>query len=415
MPFYRLDNAVRHYAWGDTQTIPRLLGVANPSGEPCAELWMGAHPSAPSRLAPESGARDLAALVAADPEGTLGRSAVSAFGARLPYLFKILAVAKPLSIQAHPDSDQARRGFDRENAAGLPLDHPRRNYRDGSAKPEILCAATAFEALCGFRSGERIAELLGRFAPGILSAETAALAAEPNSPSVLKAFFKALMTLDATGFRSAVDSAAGTARSVLAAKGRNGDSDGEDAFAARVLIELLRYYPNDPGILAPLYMNLVRLEPGEALYLGAGILHAYLSGTGIELMANSDNVLRGGLTPKYVDLPELLAVLRFESTGIPLIRGADSAASLTRYGTPAREFELSRIRLSGEVRLSAAGPEILFCLSGSAEAREEGKAGAPATLGAGESVFVPASLGDYGLRGNADVYRASLPPRGSPA
>jgi mannose-6-phosphate isomerase len=419
MSVYILENTIQKYSWGSPETIPTLLGFPNPDHEPFAELWLGAHPKAPSKLvAPGAdGPRDLAALIAADPDKFLGARSVRAFGPRLPYLFKLLAIEKPLSIQAHPSLEQAIEGFARENAAGIPLDAPNRNYRDDNHKPEIVCAVTPFRALCGFREAAKIVYLMRAFIPSFLKPQVDVLeAAEPEGRSAaLAQFFDRLMTTDEGTRRRVLKSACAKARDFVVSDVGIQDVAGLDdligcdpnTLAARTLLRLSEEYPDDIGVLAPLYMNIVSLAPGEALFLPAGVLHAYLSGTGIELMANSDNVLRGGLTPKYVDVKELLSVLSFESAPPNYAIKNPTAPGVISYRTKADEFELSRITLDGELSFPVKGPEILLCLSGSPELRTGDEA--PIPLGTGASVFIGADIPNYLLRGRGEIYRATLP------
>ncbi len=333
-----LDCTVQTYAWGSQESIPKLLGKPNPNGEPWAELWMGAHHKAPSTV-PDG--RSLADYIAERPAERLGGTATS-----LPFLFKILAADGPLSIQCHPNKAQAEAGFAREEEAQIAIDAPHRNYRDANHKPELIVALEEFWALKGFRSPEQIASLM-RVA-GIRSLES-----ELNDllgHGGLKPFFAALLGLDAKATQIALGEL----------------SKGLDALPpaeARWSSELLARYPTDQGALAALVLQLVRLEPGEALYLGAGELHAYLRGTGLEIMANSDNVLRGGLTPKHVDVAELLRVLRFEHKPVEVL-AATGVGAIRRFSTPCPEFSLGRAIVAGQpIRLpSHQHAQIVLCL-----------------------------------------------------
>jgi len=402
----RLINPVQEYAWGSTTAIPGLLGLANPDGRPQAELWMGAHPRGPSLVDMEGRRISLAELIAYDPEAVLGSETVARFGAGLPFLFKVLAAAKPLSIQAHPDKEQARAGFARENREKIPLDAFQRSYRDAFHKPEILCALTGFWALKGFRPAAEILDLCAGLGPVGLDSELELLRA--SGEAGLKAFFGALMSLPA-GRRE---------RACAEAAARCKELSLRTAPAARAewawIARLHDLYPGDSGSLAPLYLNLVHLAPGEALFLPAGELHAYLEGTGIELMANSDNVLRGGLTPKHVDVPELLRILRFEPASAVLQESRPGGSGETVYRSPAREFRLSRLTLppGGGAGYEANGPrsvEILLCTRGEAFIRVRGGAVDGLLIRQGESVLIAADLPGYTIRGEADLYKAAVP------
>jgi mannose-6-phosphate isomerase len=360
-----MDNPVRPYAWGSRTVIASLLGRPTPSPHPEAEMWLGAHPGDPSRLVAADGGRtSLLDALHADPEGLLGPDRAAKWSGNLPFLLKVLAADEPLSLQAHPSAAQAAEGFARENAMGVPLDAPTRNYRDGSHKPELICALTEFHALVGFRPVARTLALLGALDVAELAPHRALLEEQPDADG-LRALFTTWITLP----QSVLD------RVVPALQGacvRLAHTDGEFCPEARMALELSERYPGDAGVLAALLLNLAVLRPGEALYLPAGNLHAYLSGAGVELMANSDNVLRGGLTSKHVDVPELLRVLDFRSVEPPVLHGVE-AGGWVRYDTDAEEFLLRRLDgQDAEVTVPDAGPRILLCTRGSAEVRAGG-------------------------------------------
>jgi mannose-6-phosphate isomerase len=383
----RLENTVQRYAWGSRDAIPRLLGAA-PDGEPWAELWLGAHPSAPSRAA---AGMALDRLIAEQPVELVGPRITQRFGARLPFLFKVLAAARPLSIQCHPDAAQARAGFARENGRGLPVNARERNYKDDSHKPELIAAIDRFEALVGFRPPVEIARSLRRFCPRALAAEIALL----EGTGGLAAFFPALMRLPADRRRAVVAEAA-----LTAAHDRSRDA----AWVARLAAD----FPADPGVLAPLFLHRVELAADEALFLGPGILHSYLEGTGLEIMASSDNVLRGGLTDKHVDTEELCAVLRFEPHAPAPIRPVAGDGRYHVYRSPASEFRLGFVDLSaGPYHISAPGPAIALCLG--LRCRLSADAAVGLELTRGQSAFIPASLDAVRLAGEGRVYLATVP------
>jgi mannose-6-phosphate isomerase len=339
----RLTGVIQPYAWGSPTAIPELLDV-EPTGEPQAELWFGAHPLAPSLVEGEP----LDKVVAHDPAGVIGRASVEAFGSRLPFLLKIIAAARPLSLQAHPSREQAEAGYAREQAAGVPRDAPHRTYRDGWPKPELLCALVETEALCGFREPGETYHLFEELA--VASAlELVAPLADSGVPAAerLRVVFSRLLRLtpDERTVISEIVQAAGTVQG----------PDDLVAFA-RTACELNAYYPGDPGVLAALLMNRITLQPGDALFMPSGNLHAYLSGGGVEIMANSDNVMRGGLTPKYVNVDQLLTILDFTPGLRGLITPIEESQGVWRYPTPAPEFALWRIEPYGEqVAVPAAG------------------------------------------------------------
>ncbi|MEU7134836.1 mannose-6-phosphate isomerase, class I [Streptomyces sp. NPDC046261] len=394
----RLVNTVRPYAWGSTTAIPELLGVP-PTGEPQAELWMGAHPAAPSRIDRGTGPLPLGDVIAADPEGELGADTARRFGPALPFLLKVLAAADPLSLQVHPDPDQARAGFADEEARGIPLDAPHRNYKDAGHKPELICALTPFDGLCGFRAPDATAELLAALDVDPLKPYVDLLHAHPES-AALREVLTAVLSAERTAMAETVGQAADAAR-------RLADHDGPHRAAYAAYASLARHYPGDPGVIAAMLLNHVRLQPGEALYLGAGVPHAYLEGLGIEIMANSDNVLRCGLTPKHVDVPELLRVVRFEATAPAVLRPEADVDGAEVYETPAPEFRLSRYALaagSPPHPLDARTAQILLCTAGTARLR--GEDGSETTLGRGESAFVRAGE-RVDLSGEGSVFRAT--------
>lgn len=378
-----LDNPVRPYAWGSRTVIADLLGEPSPSAHPQAELWLGAHPADPSRIVHAGGHRSsLLDEVAADPEGALGADRAEKWRERLPFLLKVLAADEPLSLQAHPSAAQAAEGFARENAAGIPVDAPDRNYRDASHKPELICALTRFHALVGFREPPATVELLRALDVPVLGPHVELLAAQPDADG-LRALFTTWITLPQSMLDVLVPAVQeGCVR--LAA-----DAGSPWVTEARSVLELSERYPGDAGVLAALLLNRVTLEPGEALFLPAGVLHAYLAGAGVEIMANSDNVLRGGLTPKHVDVPELVRVLNFAAAPPPVLRGIQDGPWLC-YDTPAEEFRLRRWEgpASDEpLPVPDGSARILLCTAGRACVRV---AGTQTELARGRALWLPA-------------------------
>lgn len=399
-----LENAIQPYAWGSRTAIAELQQRPTPSDGPEAELWMGAHPGAPSKLVRGTERLSLLDWVRQLPEQTLGAETVRAFGAQLPFLFKVLAAGTPLSLQAHPSLEQAKDGFAREDTSGVPLTASHRNYKDANHKPELICALTPFDALCGFRSIDETLQLFEALGVSELEPVLAPLMASPD-PAGLRDAFERLMTLPAQTRRSAVDA------TVQACRDSDSSKVPRQAFAAslRWAVKLGELYPGDPGVIGSLLLNLVTLEPGEAIYLPAGNLHAYLQGVGVELMANSDNVLRGGCTPKHVDVPELLRVLDFRVGPVPVVRPSSNGAERV-YETPAREFRLSEIRLEGacpDCAISTRrGPDILLCTKGRAVISAGDQS---LELQQGASAFITAGEGPYLVRGAGTVFRATVP------
>ncbi len=338
----RLTGQVRPYPWGSRHAIAELQGRSAPTDGPEAELWLGAHPDSPSTL---DSAVPLTELIATDPEDVLGAPVVAEFGARLPFLLKVLAAAEPLSLQAHPDAEQARVAYEAERAAGV--EQP--SYTDPYHKPEMLVALTDFDALCGFRAPATSAALLARL--GVPTLEPVLDALRDNDPG--------------TGLRAAVEALlrwpqAERAGLVAAAVAGAGDDP-----ELSLIPETAARYPTDPGVLVAMLLNRVRLTAGQAIFMPAGNLHAYLCGTGIELLANSDNVLRGGFTSKPVNVPELLRVLRFEVLDDPVAQPVTVAPGLATWPVPVRDFALYRVESTGDpVTVPVAGPAIALCVAG---------------------------------------------------
>ena len=394
---FRLENPIQNYAWGSHSALAKLLGTPSPSAQPEAELWMGAHPKAPSLILPSR--ESLAALVARDPERIIGPELAARFGARLPFLFKVLAAEAPLSLQAHPTLAQAQAGYDAEQARGVPLDAPNRNYRDRSHKPELICALTPFAALCGFRAISSTLELFLALRAPRLNAVLEALVQQPTEAG-LSLFFATLLGLPAQRRAELARETLDRCTDMAAFEGPF-----QHEFSWAVRIGML--YPGDVGIVSALLLNLVRLAPGEAIYLPAGNLHAYLGGVGMEIMANSDNVLRGGLTPKHVDVPELLRVLDFHSGPVAVLQG-EARGSARVCQTPAAEFELQSFQVLPGERPSITdrrGPEILFCEQGTLQVAAAGES---VTLTHGQTLFLTATDPDYTLSGEGTLFRASV-------
>lgn len=402
LPMLRMRGAIRSYAWGSRSAIAELLGVAAPTAEPQAELWLGAHPQNPAQVAVDGDWRRLDELVRHAPGEVLGPDLAAAAGdsPSLPFLLKVLAAERPLSIQTHPDRDQAEGGFRREEAAGVGRDDRRRNYRDPHPKPEILYALTPFVALSGFRE------------PRQAHTDLAALGLGDRLPGLA-----ALARDGAAGFRDllrdgpAIGSPEARELVSRACAGLDRTSLGSAA-AGRWLRLLADEHPADPAVLAPLFLNLVELQPGEALFTGAGVLHAYLRGLGLELMTSSDNVLRGGLTAKHVDRDELLRVVRFaEQPPARLARQALSEGG-TGFLAPDADLGLAHLRFDGGPGLAfpGRGAEILLCTDGHVVAHllgdgDDGLEGSRLELARGDAVFVPASAGRYRLMGKGEIFR----------
>jgi mannose-6-phosphate isomerase len=334
------------------------------------------------------------------PEEILGKKVAARFSGILPFLFKVLAAAKPLSIQVHPNKEQAESGFARENQRGIPLHADHRNYKDDNHKPEIMCALTEFWALKGFRPIQEMVRLLDNLEIRSLEQEVQILRRQPNRDG-LQRFLRQAMTMDKERRRRVVEEVATSARRTQ-----------DDASAlCKWMTRLEQEYPGDIGVLSPALLNLVKLEPGEAMYLPAGELHAYLHGVGIELMANSDNVLRGGLTPKHIDVAELLNILNFAHGEVDVLRPIECTPGEALYPTAASEFVLSVIDVSSGTPYESQrdrSVEIMICTLGEATISEVPD-GAVTTLAQGVSILVPAAVEKYVIEGRAKIYKAAVP------
>jgi mannose-6-phosphate isomerase len=395
-PIFPLKNRIQHYAWGSHTALAALRGDAAKSAEPEAELWMGAHPSAPSS-ADIPGGVPLPELIERDPQALLG-PAEATFGRRLPFLLKVLAARTPLSLQAHPSPEQARVGFEREEKLGPPLTAKNRNYKDPYPKPELLCALGPFTALVGFREISATRRLLGALSAPSLAPLLELLATEPRARA-LSNFVEFVLAGPEAERKRIADEVAARCEALATS---DAEFAREYAWGARIAA----LYPGDAGVALALALNLLELSPGQAIYLPAGNLHAYLEGTGVEIMASSDNVLRGGLTPKHVDVAELLRVLDFEAAPPELVRTARNGREL-QYLTPAREFALSRIELATEA-LSVStrpGPEIVLVTDGHAQVRHGTTS---VELRAGASAFVTGDVHAYEVTGEGTLFRATV-------
>lgn len=394
-----LENPIKNYKWGSKTAIAELLGVPNEKGEPQAELWMGMHPMAPSAVVLDGEKISLSDIIQRNPEKMLGSKTSKEFSGKLPFLFKILAAGDPLSIQAHPNLEQAKAGYARENEAGIAADAFKRSYKDDNHKPEIICALTPYWAMNGFRGLPDMLKLFEKINISALKPLLDELKKSPDKTG-LKKFFSSLMQMGQ----------AEKEKTVLQAV-RFAEACKEEDPVYTWIKTLNQYYPGDIGVLSPILLNLVQLQPGEAMYLPAGELHAYLKGVGVELMANSDNVLRGGLTPKHIDIPELLKVLTFHSGDVRILKPVPISGAESVYQAPAKEFRLSVINLEGNGPCSITDnrqASILICTEGSTELTC-GKDGIKASLEKGESLFVPASVQVYSLSGKGTVYKAAVP------
>ncbi|MDP6179144.1 MAG: mannose-6-phosphate isomerase, class I, partial [Desulfatiglandales bacterium] len=338
-------------------------------------------------------------LIQRDPEAILGKSAAEKFSNKLPFLFKVLAAAKPLSIQAHPNRGQAREGFQRENGLKISPDAPNRNYKDENHKPEIICALKPMWALKGFRKIEEIIALLDIIGAPALKNQLVYLKRQPDREG-LKWFFTQ-MVIQEKERRSLL------VNEVICGSEKYSGASPEFEWVNK----LNREYPGNIGVLSPLFLRMVRLQPGEAMYTPAGELHSYLEGAGIELMASSDNVLRCGLTTKHMDAPELLKVLNFTTNETDILRPKRQESGESIYPTACEEFMLSVISLHGDSVFESPGKrgvEMMICIEGDFQVTDLGS-GDPLSLVKGNSIVIPAGVERYRIEGEGTIYKASGP------
>ncbi len=393
MSLLKLENVIQNYAWGSKQSISELFGIANPNREPQAEIWMGAHPNGCSKVA-ETGTL-LSDVLTENRQSSLGDYTTARFG-ELPYLFKVLAAETPLSIQVHPNKHKAEIGFARENKAGIALDASNRNYKDPNHKPELVYALTFYKAMNGFRPIEQIIALFREANIVSLDSELSELEANPNSEG-LRCFFSSIMSLEEERKQLALNELymayERPAKTIMCRE------------ALQYSAEFKQHYPDDIGLFAPLMLNTIELAPGEAMFLHAETPHAYVKGTGLEIMANSDNVLRAGLTPKYIDVPELIDNTKFCSITPEQIKllPVKQEGKLS-YPIPVDDFGFDILPLSNQSKsIYLRSAEILFCVEGEAIIASNGE---QLVLKPGESVFISSDSGVYQYRGSGVLARA---------
>ena len=387
--FLLMQNPIQGYDWGSHDALTTLFGIPNPAGKPQAELWMGAHPNGCSEVVLAGDVQKLSTLIERAPAAVLGEATQARFGS-LPFLFKVLCAEKALSIQVHPSKAQAEAGFAREEAAGIDIKASNRNYKDPNHKPELVFALTPYQAMNGFRAIPAILALFERVKLATIADLVAALAANQHEAG-LQHFFHQLLIL--TGPRKE-DALAG----LLAYAAAHQD---EETFA--LVTSLAAQYPGDVGLFSPLLLNVVTLQPGQAMYLDACTPHAYVRGTGLEIMANSDNVLRAGLTPKYIDVAELLDCTRcLAKPDDQILLSPRMEGAVQHYDVPVPDFTFS-VYPAGEHALTTTSAEILFAIDGTV-ILQQGKQSL--RLEKGQSAFIPAATGSYQLLAEGRVARA---------
>ncbi|MEJ5187882.1 MAG: mannose-6-phosphate isomerase, class I [Breznakiellaceae bacterium] len=392
-----LQNQIQTYAWGSRFWIPHLLRLPTPSDMPMAELWMGAHPKAPSLAVTKTqGPVPLTKLIEENPEWYVGKE-LAKEGATLPFLFKLLAAEQPLSIQVHPSKAQAEAGFARENQEGIPLDAANRNYKDDNHKPEIIAALSPFRALCGFRREEEITTLFSWLEMPALLPAIKALQERKNYTAFLQALFTVSPEIVQDILRELHTRTLPSLTQKVPAYQKEWET----------VQSFINLYPRDITVLAPLYLNLIDLEVGQALFLPSGILHAYVHGFGVELMANSDNVLRGGLTTKHMDPGELLRILENRPYDPPLLSPSPAGAqkgSLLFYPSEAREFRLGLVTGNlNNTELPAGLPLIICVVEGTIELKSDKES---LVLHQGEAAFVAAAAQEPNITGTGKAFFA---------
>lgn len=384
----KMKNAVQHYAWGSTEALTKLYGIENPQGKPMAELWMGAHPKSSSEVADAQGQwHSLRAVIAQNPQANLGHAVFQRFG-ELPFLFKVLCAAQPLSIQVHPSKAAAEIGFAKENQAGIPLDAAERNYKDANHKPELVYALTPFQAMNGFRPLAEIAALLQPLA-----------AAHPDIAAFLRAPDTAQLATLFASLLSMTGEEKTRALAILKAALNNQLGQPWDTIRS-----IAHFYPDDSGLFSPLLLNVVTLQPGEAMFLYAETPHAYLNGVALEVMANSDNVLRAGLTPKFIDIPELMANLQFiPKPAADLLTTPHQQGHELVFPIPVEDFAFSLHTLTPQPQqLAQNSAAIVFCVQGQAVLRKQQQ---EITLQPGESCFIAAQESPVTVQGEGSIAR----------
>ncbi|EGR1464638.1 mannose-6-phosphate isomerase, class I [Vibrio cholerae] len=385
-----MTNPIQNYAWGSKTAFQQLFELENPTDEPQAELWMGAHPNGCSGIAINGKIVQLSDFIAQNPNLILGEYTARQFG-ELPYLFKILAAENALSIQVHPNKQQAERGFAQEEKLGIAPTAAYRNYKDPNHKPELVYALTEYQAMNGFRANQ---EILNYFIElSIDEIQPLVDAFQSNSTEQgLRDFFSGLLSLQGEIKNRALEVLITQAKQI-------------DLPLFQLIVELEKHYPNDIGLLAPLMLNVITLQPGEAMFLDAETPHAYLHGTGLEIMANSDNVLRAGLTPKYMDIDELVACTQFKHKPLEQLRlKSEVIEGCEQYPIPVADFKFAIIPPATQQTIGVQSAEIVLPLDSSMILRHTN--GEKCLVRKGQSVFIPAYAEQYTIECDGRVARA---------
>ncbi|MBD2786262.1 mannose-6-phosphate isomerase [Xenorhabdus sp. DI] len=387
----KMTNNIQHYDWGSKTALTDIYGIENPDNQPMAELWMGAHPKCSSLVTdPQTGETTaLNTLIDQEPEKYLGKKVAQQFQ-RLPFLFKVLCAAQPLSIQVHPDKTSAELGFAKENVQGVPLDSAKRNYKDDNHKPELVYALTPFKAMNAFRPLSEIAQLLDYVSAAHPDIQT--FLQHPTEQN-LSFLFSQLLNMQGEQKH----------RALAVLKSALNSHQGEPWDTIK---KMTSFYPDDNGLFTPLLLNVVELEPGQAMFLYARTPHAYLDGVALEVMANSDNVLRAGLTSKHIDIPELMANLDFmPKAADTLLTVPKQEKDALNYPVPVNDFSFSVYAVSEQpISLENDSASVLFCVEGQAVISTDKQ---QLRLRSGESIFLSAIEKAVNVYGNGKIAKVS--------
>ncbi|WP_220485882.1 mannose-6-phosphate isomerase, class I [Psychromonas sp. SR45-3] len=389
--FFPMENVIQDYIWGSRTSISKLLGINNPENKPQAEIWMGAHANGCSKIINNGNTQLLSDFIAQDKDAILTPKTNAQF-AELPYLFKVLAAGEALSVQVHPSKAQAEAGFAKEEAAGISRNAGNRNYKDPNHKPELVYALTPYQAMNGFREFEQTIELFKKINVAAIGDLVDAFSSSLDSAG-LETFFSALLSLKGEVKECAVNELLEYA-----------NENKEDPLFALIL-ELSLQHPGDIGLFTPLMLNVITLQPGEAMFLYACTPHAYLKGTGLEIMANSDNVLRAGLTPKYMDVEELVACTKFDAIPFDSLQFTPELKEGGEYyAIPVEDFKFALFESITDLSLTVDSAEILLALDNDVTLTHE--SGETVVINKGQSVFIPAYTKQYQLTSSGRVARA---------
>ncbi len=397
---FLLEPAFKYYDWGSASSIQEITGRKELGGKTAAEMWMGDHASGPNMVKTGNSLIPFHRLLESEPEKILGRNAVSRFGKTLPFLFKLLASSKPLSIQAHPSRKQAEEGYERENILEISLDDFTRGYKDRNHKPEIMLAVTDFTMMKGFRKYSIITENFRKYCPSS-SHQLFSSTSEYPEEKKIKSFFRNIMSASISEIRRMTEESISSA---VRDENRN-------SLVSQLITRFSGYHPDDAGILSPLYLNCDVLERGEAVYIPSGELHAYVEGTGMELMANSDNVFRGGLTSKHIDREELFRILDYSPGEIKRVEKKVTGNEIF-YPADSEEFLISEIDVSREksyISPDERNLDIVFCLSGNASVSKKDSENEKIDIVKGDSFAAPSCAGSYSITGEGVFYKATVP------